>query len=51
MKPWLDFPIEKQSETTDRFPAIQRQKIVETTDGFATIQGQKIVETMARFSN
>ena len=30
LKQWLDFPFEKQIETTDRLPKILGQKIVET---------------------
>jgi len=35
LKQWLDFPIEKRIETTDRLPAIKGQKIVEKTVRFA----------------
>jgi len=34
-KQQLDFPFEKESETMDRLPKLQSQKIVETTVRFS----------------
>jgi len=38
LKQRLDFPFEKEIETMDRLPKIQRQKIVERTVRFAILK-------------
>ena len=54
----LDFPIEKEIETTDRLPEVQgKQRLdftyeqkIELMERLAKMHGQQILKTMVRFS-